>query len=105
MIEAGLLVVLGCALGLFMWGVLGIVIGDSRDSRRYNRARKHTDRTRHVRTLEQELGLEPYPLGPLDAPDVPTASPVRHDTVAREQHATLAEAYRAHVLREIWRDD
>jgi hypothetical protein len=65
-IEVVLMIVLGCALGVFMWGVLGIIIGDSRDSREYRRARERRLRERHIRMLEQELDVEPYPWGPLD---------------------------------------
>jgi hypothetical protein len=43
-----------------------VFVGDSRDSRRYHRARELRLRERHVRTLEWELDVEPYPWGPLD---------------------------------------
>lgn len=96
MIElAGLLV---CVAGLIVvGGLVWALVENSRDERRHERWR----RTRHIRTLEQELGLEPYPLGPLDAPDVPTASPVvpterastqeHHDRIIEEARATLAQ--------------
>jgi hypothetical protein len=41
-------------------------VGDFRDSREYRRARERRLRERHVRTLEWELDIEPYPWGPLD---------------------------------------
>jgi hypothetical protein len=64
-IEVVAWLVIGCALGLSCWVGLGLV-GDSRDSRRYNRAREQELRERHVRTLEWELDVEPYPWGSLD---------------------------------------
>jgi hypothetical protein len=78
--------------------VVGVVLAlaaNSRDEQKHERERP----LRRIRTLEQELGLEPHPLGPLDAPDVPTASPVRHDTVEQERAARIE----AMVTR--WRQD
>jgi hypothetical protein len=90
----------------FMLIVVGVVVG-FRDLHRDHLWIKRKRQARHVRTLEQELGLEPYPLGPFDAPDVPTASPVVPAEVANtwHQHAAVAEVYRAQLLREIRRDD
>jgi hypothetical protein len=93
------------AFGGAVFMVVGVVLAlaeGSSDERRHERWR----RTRHVRTLEQELGLEPYPLGPLDAPYEPTASPVvpTEGSRAWNRHATPAEVYRAQLLREIRRD-
>jgi hypothetical protein len=89
-----------CVAGLI---VVWALVEDQRDERRHERWR----RTRHIRTLEQELGLEPYPLGPLDAPDVPMASPVvpTEGSRAWNRHVAGVEAYRAQLLREIRRDD
>jgi hypothetical protein len=90
---------------LVVAGVLAqAIVGDLRGTRAARRVRERERPLRHIRTLEQELGLEPYPLGPLDAPDVPTASPVRRDTVARELHEDAAEVYRAQLLRRRWPD-
>jgi hypothetical protein len=92
---------IGFACGLLSAGLVVLVVlslhlvGDLHLAR----VRKHNDRIRHVRTLEQELGLEPYPLGPLDAPDVPTASPVRHDTAERER------AERIEAMVALWRQN
>jgi hypothetical protein len=49
----------------YMLIAAGLVVG-VRDVHRDRLWIKRKRQVRHIRTLEQELGLEPYPWGPLD---------------------------------------